>query len=408
MPSPKLTDQDVDEDIASDWNKIIDGATADELVADAEGRAAEEGTTADPPQGEQTDAGAQAQDPRTGRFLPGTRAAGDREPPADDPNRQAPQRQAPAAQQQQPGAEPPLIRTDGAPVDITKPPSSWRPTARAAWAALPEPVRAEIYKREGDYIRDRDQFREDAQIGKAINDIVSPYRALIEGDRSTPGATIQDLLQTSAVLRTGSQVQKYQTMVNIANRFGIDLRDLAGRLAGGARGAPQGGQPQPGGQQQPAMYRDERVDRLLHMFNTQEQNRAIAETRATENQTLGWMNEVDAQGHPLRPYVGDVTDDIVALIPHVQAANPNWTHAQVMQNAYERAIWANPEIRALLQAEQAKAAGTPPADNLRRVNGARRAASVNVARRASTPAAGNPGTMDETLTETARELGLIN
>ena len=156
------------------------------------------------------------------------------------------------------------------------------------------------------------------------------------------------------------------------------------------------------------MYRDERVDRLLHMFNTQEQNRAIAETRATENQTLGWMNEVDAQGHPLRPYVGDVTDDIVALIPHVQAANPNWTHAQVMQNAYERAIWANPEIRALLQAEQAKAAGTPPADNLRRVNGARRAASVNVARRASTPAAGNPGTMDETLTETARELGLIN
>src|SRR5271154_5081845 len=128
MPAPLLTDQDVDEDIASDWNKIIDGATADELVADAEGRAAEEGTTADPPEGQQPDARTPPQDPRTGRFRSGTRAAGDREPAADDPNRQAApgqQRQAPAgAQQQQPGEQ--LVRTDGAPVDIAKPPSSWR------------------------------------------------------------------------------------------------------------------------------------------------------------------------------------------------------------------------------------------------------------------------------------------
>jgi hypothetical protein len=400
MPSPKLTDQDVDEDIASDWNKIIDGATADELVADAEGRAAEEGTTADPPESEP--AATPTKDPLTGRFRSGTRTAGDREPRADDPNRQAApaqQRQAPAGQQQ-PGEQ--LVRTDGAPVDITKPPSSWRPTARSAWAALPEPVRAEIYKREGDYIRDRDQFREDATIGREINGILTPYRGMIEAERSTPAATMQDLLQTSAVLRTGSQVQKYQTMVNIANRFGINLRDLAGRLAGGAQHASQGA---PGAQQ--PLLRDPRVDDLLRTLNTQEQNRVLAETRQTENQTLGWMNEVDAQGNPLRPYVGDVTDDIVALIPHVQAANPTWTHAQVMQNAYERAIWANPEIRALLQAEQVKAAGATPADNLRRVNGARRAASVNVPRRGSTPAPGKPGTMDETLTETARELGLI-
>jgi hypothetical protein len=407
MPAPSLTDQDVDEDIASDWNKILDGATADDLVADAEGRAAEGGTTGDPPDTDD-DTGRQPTPPRdrrTGKFQPGTRQA----EPTDDQNREPPaqqQRQAPPGQQQAPG-EPPLTRTDGAPVDINKPPSSWRPTARAAWANLPEPVRAEIYKREGDYIRDRDQFRQDAETGRELGGILQPYRQLIEAERSTPQATMQDLLQTSAVLRTGSQQQKYQTMVNIANRFGIDLRDLAGRLAGARPGGQPGPQGQPNGQQ-PQAYRDPRVDQLLHSMQTQEQNRVQAETRAVENQALGWMNEADAQGNPLRPYAGDVVEDMVPLLPVIRAANPSWTHAQVMQDAYERAIWANPEIRKLLQEEAKKAAGATPADNLRRVNGARRAASVNVPRRGSTPAAGKPGTLEETITETARDLGLIN
>ncbi len=406
MPTPTLKDQDVDEDIASDWNKILDGATADDLVADADGRAAEDETTAPAAETDADPDAAVERQPRdkpTGRFKPGTRAAAAQaaEPADDQQQPNAPQKPA-ATQQQQPAGEA-LQTADGKPVDINRPPSSWRPTARAAWAALPEAVRSEIYKREGDYLHAQADLRENATIGREINGIISPYRAMIEAERSTPAATMQDLLQTSAVLRTGSQVQKYQTMVNIANRFGIDLRDLAARLAGG-RPNGQNGQ-QPAGQ--PAQYRDPRVDTLLQNMRTQEQNQAAAVVRETENQALSWMNEADAKGNPLRPYAGDVVEDMVPLLPVIKAANPNWTNAQVMQNAYERAIWANPEIRALLQAEQTRAAGTTPADNLRRVNGARRAASVNVPRRGSTPAPGKPGTLDETITETARELGLI-
>jgi hypothetical protein len=401
-PLPSLTDQDVDEDIASDWNSILDGKTADQLVEESETRAAADGSTADPPEGE--DKTPPPQDAKTGRFKsPSTRAAGaDDQQQQPDPNRQGRQAQRVGAEGQLQTADP-LQTPDGKPIDINRPPSSWRPTARAAWQQLPEAVRTEIHKREGDYLFQSHELRNDANFGRELGGIFQPYQMLIQSEGGTPQAALKDFLQTSALLRTGSQLQKYQTMVNIANRFGISLRDLASRLAGG-QPAPAGGQP--AARQEP--LHDPRVDHLLHSMRTQEQNRAAEEVRATESQALGWMNEADGEGNPLRPYAGDVVDDMVAMIPSIKASNPQLTYAQVMQAAYERAIWANPEIRALLQAEAVKAAGTAPAENLRRVNGARRAASVNVPRRGSTPAPAKPGKIEDTIEETARELGLIN
>jgi hypothetical protein len=170
--------------------------------------------------------------------------------------------------------------------------------------------------------------------------------------------------------------------------------------------APQIGQ-QPGQQpvqQQP--LQDPRVDQLLAQLNQERQQGAHREQQALEGTVTNWMNAQDAQGQPLRPYLGDVMNEMNALVPQIRQVNPSLNHDQVLQQAYETATWGNPEIRTLLL--QAQGTGqVRVADNQNRVRDAKRAASVNVPRRASQPSAGKPGTLEETITNTARELGLI-
>lgn len=255
------------------------------------------------------------------------------------------------------------------------------------------------------------QLLPDAKYGKEIRDVVTPYLPMIEAEGGTPALAVQDLLRTAAVLRGGDLRLKYATMWNIAQRFGINLAAFAPRqpplpAIRDANGNPvQLPAPTP---QQPQEFRDPRLDQLLQSMQTENQRRAQAEHAQTEQTAGAWLNEVDAQGQPKRPYATDVIDDMSALIPAIKQQNPTLTHAQVLDLAYERAAWANPEVRALLQQQQqAQADATRRTENQRRAEQARRGASVNIRRRGSPPTAGKPGSMEDTIAEGARHLGLL-
>lgn len=280
--------------------------------------------------------------------------------------------------------------------DVNRPPATWKPTARAEWAKLPEAVRAEIHRREGDFMSGQGQLLPDAKFGKDMRAVVDPFRMLIESEGGTPELAVQDLLRTAAILRTGTNAQKYQTIANVAQRFGVDLRAFS--QAPGA----QVQQPQ-------EQYKDPRVDQLLQTMQSQEQQRVMNEHSQAQGLVSHWMNETDPQGQPKRPYVNDVISEMSVLIPQIRESNPTLSHAQALEQAYERAIWGNPEIRVLLQREQQTASEAQRrAENQQRVGEARRAASVNVPRRGSTPAAAKPGSLEETIAATARELGLVS
>jgi hypothetical protein len=118
------------------------------------------------------------------------------------------------------------------------------------------------------------------------------------------------------------------------------------------------------------------------------------------------VDQKDEQGVAKYPYLNDVQGEMAVLVPMIRQSNPSLSHEQVLQSAYERAIWANPDVKPLLLQAQAAVAARP-SENQDRVREAKRAASVNVPRRASTPSPGKPGTMDETIAATARTLGLI-
>jgi hypothetical protein len=389
-----LTDQAVDDEIGSDWSTILEKHTEEPPEPPAAPEKVEKAvvepkggdkpaTEPEPPEG--------ADRPRdeVGRYKPISKPA---------------KVEKTAAAPAEPPAEPPA---EGQQRDLNRAPSTWRPTARAAWATLPEQVRAEIHKREADFMAGQSQLLPDARFGSSMQKIIEPYRMLIESDGGTPESSVQELLRTAAVLRTGTLEQKLQTFANIANRYGINVRAFA---------MSQQPQQQQGQVPQPGMYRDPRVDQLLQQLQTrdqQEQQRHAAAAQAEQQQTEGmvnrWMNEADAAGNPKRPYVNDVINEMSALIPQLKEADPTLTHAQALEAAYERATWAHPEIRALLQSEQTTAAEAKRrTESQQRVANARRAASVNVPRRAAIPSPAKPGSIDETIAETARALGLIS
>ena len=77
--------------------------------------------------------------------------------------------------------------------------------------------------------------------------------------------------------------------------------------------------------------------------------------------------------------------------------------AAAIVEAYDRAVWENPETRKQLLAAQTSQAQHRQA-NLRTVRGAKQAASVNVPRKGALPATQPLGTMDDTLRETLAEI----
>lgn len=115
---------------------------------------------------------------------------------------------------------------------------------------------------------------------------------------------------------------------------------------------------------------------LLKNARTQDtQQQQQASHNNTVNGVVAFASEKGQDGKPLRPYFEELGNDVLPFISAVKAQNPNWSHAQVLQEAYDRACWGTPSVRGKMQAaanavgeaerlreatkkvEQAKAAG---------------------------------------------------
>lgn len=372
-----LNDKDLDESMAADWAAIQDkyaGEEPEAPVPEVEVEVAAEPVIAEPEAGRARD--------ETGKFAKEAKPV----------EKIAPVKAAPAKAAVV--AEPLEAAAAAIERDINRAPSTWKPAARADFEKLPPAVRAEIHRRETDFLNGQSQLLPDAKFGKSVTEIMAPYKMLIEAEGGTYERAIADMMKTAAMLRLGTPQQKQQMFLQTARQFGVDLRAFAN--------------PAQPGQQPQQPLQDPRVDQLITQLNQERQQRVQTEQQSLEGTVTSWMNENDPQGKPLRPYLGDVMTEMSALVPQIRTQSPSLSHDQVLQQAYERATWGNPEIRTLLLQQQTQGASqTRSAENQNRVREARRAASVNVPRRASLPTPGKPGTLEDTIANTARELGLI-
>lgn len=335
----------------------------------------------------------------TGKFVKAEDKPKESAAPAEKPDKTA---QSGAVVQVAAEVEAPPVTTTGQPIDINRPPSSWKPAAKAAWAALPEPIRAEVHRRESDFLNGVKGIKENADFGQSIRSVVEPYRMLIEAEGGTPERAVGDLLKTAALFRTGTQQAKLEAIFGLDQKFNAGLNQHFNQAVE-AEVAKRTGQPAPQVQQQPQNFQDPRVDQLLAANQKQERDRVAQEERITNAATERFLFAKDDKGQPLYPFVDNVIDDMSQRVSGIRRNNPAIGHEEALKQAYEAAVWAHPETRAVLISQQ-QAQAQQSAETLRKVEQAKRASAGNMPRRGALPATEPVGSIEDTIRDTYRRL----
>lgn len=233
-----------------------------------------------------------------------------------------------AAPVQPAGVEQPLAGKEAAPASLA-PPNGWSTEAKAKWHELSPEVMAAVQKREQDIAKFTSTRDEHASFGKEIYQTVQPYLATIRAEGGTPRGAIESLLNTAYVLRTGSAEQKRQLILQTAQQFGVDLGTPAAK--------PNGQPPTNAGSPEIAALQREVAE--LRGALTQRETAAHNQLQS-EVQT-----EIEAfAADPKHPHYSEVKAHMAALLREGAAKN--------LQDAYDQAVWARPETRATLQAQQ--------------------------------------------------------
>jgi hypothetical protein len=206
------------------------------------------------------------------------------------------------------------------------PPNGWTAEAKAKWHELPAEVMAAVQKREADVAKFTSTRDEHASFGKEIYQAVSPYLAVIKAEGGTPRTAVESLLNTAYLLRTAAPEVKRQLLLDTARQYGVDLGVTA----------------KPG--QQPTAIPPE--------FATLQTEVASLKTQLAQYQNAGQQQlqtevqtEIEAfAADPKHPHYESVKGHMAALIGQGLAKD--------LQDAYEQAVWARPDTRATLAAQQ--------------------------------------------------------
>lgn len=228
----------------------------------------------------------------------------------------------------------------------SKAPQSWSATERAHWDKIPPEVQAVIARREEEAHRGITTLGQDAALGKKLKDVINPYLPMIRAEGGTEEGAVRDLLQTAYILRTGSPAQKAQVMQHVAGLYGVDLSVAA-------QGAPQ-------------------------------VNPEVLQLRQEIAQLRGYVGQAEQQQHQQVQGQAQSIIDAFAADPKnefYEQVKPLMAHllvagqAKDMQEAYDMACHANPDVRStILTRTQADAEAKRAADAKAKADAKRKAA----------------------------------
>ncbi len=227
-------------------------------------------------------------------------------------------------------------------------PSTWRASLDPKFQTLDDEVVAEIERREADAFKGIEQYRSKAQRADAFERAIQPFMATIQSQGVPPEQAIQGLLTVDHRLRYGTPQDKMQTFANLAQSYGVDLSQLA-------QGMPA---------VDPQMQQmEQRYAQLYNQLQAQQQAQ-----QQRDNQML--MTELSSFAKSNK-YFDHVREDMAALLQAGRASS--------LDEAYDRAVWANPETRKALQAEQSAGLEASKRDQAQRAANAAKTAGVSIA-----------------------------
>lgn len=248
------------------------------------------------------------------------------------------------------------------------PPASWSADVKAKWTSLPPDLREYIAKREGEVHGKITQQGKEISALRPYADLTTRYRETFERRGLDPVAAIEKLFQVQMALDKDPAAVVQQ----IAKAYGVKL-----------------------GGEQPVDPVRKAVEPLEREVNALKQERE-RERRAAEEAARAEAQSSITSFAKDRPHFEAVRRDMALLM----AGNPKLT----LEDAYDRAVYANPETRRAVAEAEAKAKADEQAKAAaEKAAKAKSMAKVNTGNgRAAAPKP--KGSWMDTLRETADEI----
>jgi hypothetical protein len=233
-------------------------------------------------------------------------------------------------------------------------PEGWTAEAKAEFANLPKVIQNEVLRREADIHRGLTRDSEERAFAKQMREVVTPYMPIINAEGGNPVAAVQNLLNTAYVLRTASPAEKGRLIAQIAQEYGAQM-------------------PVPG--EQP--YIDPQVQALQSRVAQMDQWIQQSQISQQQQQELALQSQIQAfASDPANQHFEQVKAHMASLLSNGLAAD--------LKDAYQQAIWANPDVRSSLLKQQ-------EAEKEEKLKSAMRA-RTDKARSAAVSVRGSPGT----------------
>ena len=232
------------------------------------------------------------------------------------------------------------------------PPAEWPPEAKAAFMEAPEHVQKAILARAEELENGKKEWSGKAQDFERINKVIEPMIGRWAMQGLTPETAIGQLVSAANLLqqnprdgfehllRTYAGDKMLHVMNDIASKYGYALYE-----------ANEPEQPNEGYQPAQADPQVSRLQEQLAELTQWKQSREQAEQTTAQAQLA---NEVDAvRKDPKNIYFENVKAVVAALASQAVNNGDKRNTREIVQDCYDRAVWADPTIRALqLQAQQ--------------------------------------------------------
>lgn len=236
-----------------------------------------------------------------------------------------------------------------------KVPDGWSKEAKAVWGELPPAVQAAVEKREVDMAKGVEDLKKRQA---EIDQVLQPRLEVIRRHGHTPAQAVNQLFAWFEALSANPT----QAFPALAQSFKFDLRSIPGIIPQQQAKQPEQLEAKPAAEAQPAgeipaavqRYIDDlnhKMEALQQGFTTQ-----LGQLNSSfQQQSQAKTEEILAAWSKDKPYFEDVRKMMAHMI--ASGAVPTLPNgAADLDTAYDRAIWAIPEVRQKILADQQKAA----------------------------------------------------
>ena len=217
-------------------------------------------------------------------------------------------------------------------------PKSLRLELKNHWEKAPPELQQAFAQRDADYEKGITGYKTRDAEARAITEQFAPYEWILRNEGSTPAQAIAPLLQTAALLRTGTPAQKSQAVAHMIQQFQIPLDQISAHFGGNAP------------VQQDSHYNDlaQQVQQLTQHI-TQQQYQA---QKSNENRALSVIQQF--AGDPANMHFEAVSDRMLQLLqaPQVLGDTSQMSEREKLQLAYDTAVRLDPQLAQSLYAQQ--------------------------------------------------------